>query len=69
MRNNRVKEVRERKGITQYELGRLLGKYQSWIWQVENGYSVPREWEKVAIAEVLGVSPSEIFPENDLKSL
>jgi len=59
---NRIKEVREQKGITQYELGRLLEKYQSWVWQVENGYCEPKGWEKEAIAKALCADVSEIFP-------
>lgn len=61
---NRLKEMRNRNGLTQYELGRLIGKYQSRIWQIEKGYYPPREWEKEAIAKVLGVDMNEIFPES-----
>ena len=60
---NKLKMVRERKGFTQYELGRLLGKYQSWVWQIENSYSVPSEQEKEALAKVLEVDVDEVFPE------
>ena len=60
---NWMKEIREQKGLTQYELGRLIGKYQSRIWQIENDYCTPKEWEKEDIAYVLGLSVDEIFPE------
>jgi DNA-binding XRE family transcriptional regulator len=60
---NRLKEMRNRKSLTQYELGRLIGKYQSRIWQLEHDYSLPRQWEKEAIAKVLMVDLKEIFPE------
>lgn len=61
---NRLKDMRNRKGLTQYELGKLIGKYQSRIWQLEKGYYPPREWEKCAIAKALGVAIDEIFPDN-----
>ena len=60
---NRLKEIRNLRGLTQYELGNRIGKYQSRIWQLEKGYYGPKEWEKVAIAKVLGVEINEIFPE------
>jgi len=34
---NKLKEARNKKGLTQYELGKLIGKYQSRIWQIEKG--------------------------------
>jgi transcriptional regulator with XRE-family HTH domain len=61
---NRLKEVREQKRLSQYELGRLLGKYQSWVWQVENGYHEPDKTEKEAIVKILDVDVNEIFPSN-----
>jgi len=66
---NRLKEARERKGISQYELGRLIGRYQSLIWQIEQGYHEPDEAEKEEIAKVLGAAGTDIFPENTPKTL
>jgi len=66
---NRLKETRERKGISQYELGRLIGRYQSLIWQIEHGYHEPDEAEKEEIAKVLGMDVNEIFPEYASKTL
>ncbi len=34
---NKLKEARNKKGLTQYELGKLIGKHQSRIWQIEKG--------------------------------
>lgn len=61
---NKMRKTREKKGLSQYELGRAIGKYQSRIWQIEKGYYPPKEWEKEAIAKVLGLDVNEIFPEN-----
>ena len=55
--------MRQKKGLTQYELGKLIGKYQSRIWQIEKDYYPAKEWEKEDIAEALGEKVSEIFPE------
>jgi len=60
---NRLKEMRNRNGLTQYELGKLIGKYQSRILQLEHDYSPSKQWEKEAIAKVLMVHVKEIFPE------
>jgi transcriptional regulator with XRE-family HTH domain len=59
---NRLREERKNRGLSQYELGRLVGKYQSRIWQIEKGYLKPGESEKQTIAEVLEVDVTMLFP-------
>jgi len=60
---NRLKELRQEKGLTQYELARLIGRYQSKVWLWEKGYYQPNEQEKMEIARVLGVEINKIFPD------
>jgi DNA-binding XRE family transcriptional regulator len=60
---NRLKEIRLKNGFTQYELGRLIGKYQTRIWHIENGYYPAKQWEKEALAKVLDVAVNDIFPD------
>lgn len=60
---NKLKEIRKLRGLTQYELGRAIGRSQAFIWQVEHGYHHPRIWDKRALAEVLRVQVSDIFSE------
>ena len=59
---NKLKDERQKKALSQYELGKLIGKYQSRIWQIEKGYCPPREWEKEALAKVLDVGVETLFP-------
>jgi DNA-binding XRE family transcriptional regulator len=66
---NKLKELRQQKGLTQYELARLIGRYQSKVWLWEKGYYRPKEREKREIARVLGVDVDEIFPENAPKTI
>ena len=58
---NNLRKIRKQKGFTQYELGKAIGKYQTRIWHIEKGYYPAKEWEKKALARVLGVNVSEIF--------
>ena len=59
---NKLKEVRKAKGLSQYQLGRAIGKYQTRIWQLESGYAEAGEEERERIASVLGVAVEEVFP-------
>ena len=60
---NRLKETRKQKGFTQQELGRAVGKYQPFIYNIERGYYNPTMQEKETLARVLGVDICDIFPE------
>ena len=55
-----LKEYRERKGLTQNELGVLVGVTQGAIAQFENGSSLPNIKTAVRIAEVLGVTCEQL---------
>lgn len=61
---NRLREIRKQKGLTQYELGKAIGKYASFITKVERGKFWPWMSDREALAKVLGVQISDIFPDN-----
>ena len=59
---NKLREIRKQRGLTQYELGKAIGKYVSFISNVETGKLSPWTSEKEALAKALGVQVSDIFP-------
>ncbi len=59
---NKLREIRKLKGLTQYELGKAIRKYVSFISNVETGKYDPWPNEKEALAKALGVQVSDIFP-------
>lgn len=62
MPKNRLKSIREEKGISQEELARRTGLSRTTISKIENNEEVNVTTRTIAsIAEVFGVSPSEIF--------
>jgi DNA-binding XRE family transcriptional regulator len=65
MSNNRLREVRFLKRMSQWNLAILLGVHQSRISLLENGYVEPREDERKKIAKALGVRMEEIWRGND----
>jgi len=60
---NNLRKIRKQKSLTQYELGKAIGKYQALIWQIEKGYCQPKVRIKLTLAQVLGVGISDIFPD------
>lgn len=61
---NRVKEVREEKGLTQTELAKRVHVYSSHLSAIERGKVVA--WPKVRrdLAKVLKCSQAKLFPSN-----
>lgn len=55
-----LKEMREEKSITQWDLRLLTGIHQTKISLIERGYVVPNEREKIKIAKALGLNHSEV---------
>ena len=52
-------------GETQRELGRKVGRSQSWVHLIEAGYCIPSEDDKARIAAALQVSTADIdWPES-----
>ena len=61
---NRLKELREAKGIDLNSLADLTGVPKADLWQIEEGKEVILNTQSVAkLSEILEVKPSEIFPE------
>jgi transcriptional regulator with XRE-family HTH domain len=58
---NRLKEIRARNRVTQFELRLKTGIHQSKISMAENNYIELTEREKAKIARALGVSANEIW--------
>lgn len=59
---NRLKALREEKGISQTELAKLTGLSRTTISKIESGEAVNVNTKTIVkIAEVFAVQPSEIF--------
>lgn len=55
-----LREVRFKKGLTQYDVSKDSGIHQSRISLIERGYAFPTRREKTAIAKALRIGPKEI---------
>ena len=62
MEKNRIKDLREREGLSQVELARRARMASTNLNAIENGRLAP--WPKVMkrLARALGVSEIELFP-------
>lgn len=58
---NHIREMRERKGISQAELARRLKVSRSYINTLENNKKTPNLRMAVRIAEALGCTLNDIF--------
>lgn len=58
---NRVKEIRIKAGLSQYQLARLSGLSQSTVSHIERGVFSPTIESAYKIAAVLGVRVEELF--------
>lgn len=58
---NRIYELRKGKGLSQKELGDLLGVSNKSVSKWENGVTIPKTETLVKLAEILGVSPQELL--------
>lgn len=61
---NKLKQLREKKGISQLELSKKIGVSPSSITMYEQGERVPRDYVKIKIAEYFGVTVESIFFDN-----
>jgi transcriptional regulator with XRE-family HTH domain len=62
--NNRLREIRVVKRITQFQLRLLTGIHQSKISLIENDLITPGKEEMKKLAQVLGAKPEDLFPAN-----
>ena len=58
---NRLKEIRKKVGLSQYQLARLSGLSQSTVSHIERGAFIPTIDSAYKIAAVLGVRVEELF--------
>jgi putative transcriptional regulator len=58
---NRLKEIRERRELTQADLAQLAGVSRKTINTIENGIFVPSTTLALVLAEVLKLRVEEIF--------
>lgn len=56
----KLREARFFTKVSQWELQRRTGVFQSRISVIENGYVAPREEEKIKLAKALGLKPEQI---------
>jgi transcriptional regulator with XRE-family HTH domain len=63
--DNRIRELRKKVGLTQAELGDLVGLHQTQVGNLENGArTLTLEWGR-RIAKVLGVTMADLLPDED----
>jgi transcriptional regulator with XRE-family HTH domain len=56
-----LRELRERKFLSQEDLAKAAGVSRSTIWELEGARARPRRWITIRkLAKALGVEPSEI---------
>lgn len=61
---NKLRDVRVLKRLTQMDLQLATDINHTKISWIENGYVIPRSMEKIKLADALGVTPKELFPED-----
>lgn len=62
----RIRELRERKGLTQFELAEKSGITRATLWRLETGELEVTTTKTLAkIAEALGVDVRELFSDPD----
>lgn len=62
MMENHLKEIRKEKGVSQVKLSRLTLIAPSDISRIENGWLRPYPGWRKRIAEALGVTEDQLFP-------
>lgn len=60
---NTLRVRRAERRLTQIELARTAGIHENRYWRIENGYAVPTDAERAALAAALGVTEAEIWPD------
>ena len=58
---NRITELREQKGVTEYKMSVELGRGKSYIQNIMVGKALPSLTEFLKICGYLGVTPKEFF--------
>lgn len=58
---NRVRQLREERGLTQQELGELVGVSRQSIAAIEKGKFDPTVWLAYDLSRVFGITIEELF--------
>ena len=58
----KIRDTRQRKGLTQREVADDLSVRQSTVCRWEQGTASPTDTHKAAIAKIFGVQVSDLFP-------
>lgn len=66
---NVIKKYRKERGLTQKDLGELIGVSNTAVANYENGYRAPLQDTLFKIAEVFEISVNELFPKSKMNSL
>jgi transcriptional regulator with XRE-family HTH domain len=64
---NKVKEIRESKLLTQSQVAQMMGVQTQTISNIERAKHIPRPITLRKLAIALGVSPDELFSEDEEK--
>jgi len=59
----RLREVRKRMGLTQYELADMMGTHQGHISRYERGHCLPMLWQLVRLRTLSGASLDALVDE------
>lgn len=62
-----IRAIRKQKNISQMELCLRANMSQGFLTNIETGKKEPSTMTLIRIAEALGVSPRDFFPENEKK--
>jgi len=60
LRRRRLREARQRKGLTQFDLAQRVGCSESQIAKIETGRATPENWLKETIAHEVGIKTWEV---------
>lgn len=61
-----LKTARENMGLSQTQLGEMLGTTQNTVWRWENDRITPDDDTKLKLAQILNVSVAYLMGENDI---
>lgn len=57
----KLRTLRQRQGLTQKQLGDMLGVHQTHVWRLEQGKKTPNAAMILKIADIFGVTPNQLM--------
>ena len=61
---NRITELRKKKGVSEYRMSLELGHSRSYIYSIASGRALPSMQEFLVLCDYLDVTPKDFFDEN-----